>query len=183
MLSLALAAVINLVPGPQPKPQPEPKGIFEAPREGEELRYRTFLSPGATLLGWHSLSGLGDASGAGLELSLVRWVTDEIYLGTLAQFERIDRVRAGVGVEAGYKFIGAELSCVREFAMPNGPRAQWSLQVAPFASLGMVYLSPRFLLSLNQRNQRNQATPNEADIPGSGVMFVVGVKFPVPLGG
>ncbi len=162
----AVAAVVS------PAKEPEPPSIFERSREEMSGR-RTFLLPGVSYLGWHPIGGdRAETSGGGLEISLVRWIATDFYLGLVTQGEKLDRFRAGFGFEGGYQYVGLETSVVRELADRDGHGGQWSLQIAPYASLGMAYVAARWVVALDRK----------ADSPGSGAMLVIGLKIPIVLG-
>ena len=153
---------------------PEPPSIFERSREETAGHYQTFLLPGISYDAWKPLrSTHSESSGAGLEVSLVHWLTTDVYVGALAQAEKLDRYRIGFGFEGGFQYVGLETSLVRELQDRDGKGGQWSLQIAPYASLGMAYVAARWIVALNGSD----------DAPGSGAMVVVGVKIPIVLGG
>lgn len=157
----------------------EPPGIFARATSDEPLEHTTFVSPGVSYLAWQPIRVEEPArkaqSGGGLELSVARWLTSGTYVGAVTQFERLDRFRAAIGLEVGYQLVGLEVGIAREFAEKDGPAAQWSLQVAPYASLGMVFVSPRWIVALDRRGAR--------DTPGDGAILVVGLKIPVKVSG
>jgi len=160
-------------------PASEPPGIFARATAEEPLERLTFLVPGLTFVGWQPVH-VDDpvrvpASGVGLELSLVRWITGGTYVGAAVHAEKLDRFRTSVGLEVGYQLLGLEVGVAREFAAKDGPQAQWSLEVGPYASIGMVYVMPRWVIALDHRSAR--------DTPGDGAMLVVGLKLPLKLGG
>lgn len=160
-------------------PPAEPPGIFARATAEEPLERLTFLAPGLTFVGWQPVRTDSEqrlpSSGAGVEVSLVRWITGGSYVGVAGHFERLDRFRASVGLEVGYQLLGLELGIGRDFAKADGPRAQWSAEIGPYASIGMLYLMPRWILALDHRKS--------TDTPGDGVMLVVGLKLPIKLGG
>jgi hypothetical protein len=153
----------------------EPPGIFARATADEPLEGRTFLLPGISYVGWQPLDRQqASRAGAGLELSLVRWLGSGVYVGGFGQVDRLDRFRIGGGFEAGYQMIGLELGVVRDLPT-EGTAGQWSLQVGPYASLGVVFVAPRWIIALDRR---------KLDLgPGDGVILVVGAKIPVALGG
>lgn len=156
----------------------EPPGVFARATSQEPLERLTFLVPGLTFAGWQPVR-MDDAvrlpsSGLGLELSVVRWITGGMYVGASAHAERLDRIRTSLGLEVGYQLIGLEVGVGRDFASKDGPRAQWSLEVGPYASIGLLYVMPRWVIALDRRGQRNT--------PGDGAMIVVGLKLPLKLG-
>ena len=155
----------------------DPPGIFARATADEPMERLTFLLPGATYLAWQPVRNEGvreASSGGGLELSLARWVSGGVYVGGVAHGERLDRYRAALGIEGGYQMIGFEASIAREFAT-DSLASQWSLQVAPYASIGMLYIAPRWILSLDRRSRK--------DTPGDGAMLVIGLKIPIKIGG
>ena len=157
----------------------EPPGIFARATADEPLERLTFLLPGVTYLAWQPLAvpnkTYAPSNGFGVELSIARWISGGTYLGGVGHFEHLDRNRVAVGIEGGYQLIGLELSLARDFTAKDGPAAQWSLQIGPYASLGMVYVSPRYVVALKSRNA--------IDTPGDGAMLVVGLKLPIKISG
>lgn len=153
----------------------DPPGIFARATADEPLEHLTFLLPGFTYVGWQPLVVEGKpyspSNGFGFELSLARWISGGTYLGAVAQYERLDRNRVALGIEGGYQLVGLELSVARDFA----DTTQWALQIGPYASVGMLYVSPRYVVALNRRNR--------LDAPGDGAMLVVGLKLPLKIGG
>ncbi len=157
-------------------PPPDP-GLFARATHERSLRGRTFLLPGMSWVTWAPLKReVADLSraGLGLEVSVARWLTNDFYVGGLAQFEHVGRSRVGLGLQAGYELVGVEISAARELPA-DGNGGQWSLQVAPFVSFGILWISPRWVVALDKRGVPGQ--------PGDGVMFVVGVKLPLGIGG
>jgi hypothetical protein len=161
---------------PSPPPN-EPPGIFARATDDHPLDHRTFLLPGISFMGWQPLHVDEPVrvpkSGFGAELSLARWIGPATYLGAVVRGERLDRTRAALGLEVGWQLVGLELAIARDFAAKDGPSAQWSLEVAPYASLGVVYVSPRFVVALDRKEGS----------PGSGAAFVVGLKVPIEVSG
>ncbi|MGZ3421314.1 MAG: hypothetical protein ACXWUG_23530 [Polyangiales bacterium] len=159
-----------------PPPQ-EPPGIFARATDDNPLDRQTFLVPGVTFIGWQPLEVEEPVrvpkSGFGAEVSVVHWIGSGTYLGGVVRAERLDRTRAALGFEFGYQLIGLELAIARDFAAKDGPSAQWSLEVAPYASLGVLYLSPRWIVALDHKDGS----------PGSGAAFVVGLKIPLRIAG
>ena len=153
----------------------EPPGIFARATADEPMERLTFLLPGVTYLGWQPIKandqGRQAASGFGAELSVVRWITGGMYLGGVGHFERLNRNRVGFGIEGGYQMIGLEVSVAHDF----GSAPQWSMQFGPYASVGMLYLSPRYVVALDRRNA--------LDTAGDGAMLVVGLKLPIKVAG
>lgn len=167
-----LPLLASLPPAPPPA---EPPGIFARATAEEPLERLTFLAPGITFVGWQPVRPEHMASsGAGIELSLVRWISGGTYVGAAAHFERLDRYRASVGLELGYQLLGLELGVGRDFVERDGPRAQWTAEIGPYASIGMLYLMPRYVIALDRRSAK--------DSPGDGLMLVVGLKLPIKLG-
>jgi hypothetical protein len=155
-------------------PVAEPPSIFERSRDATAGHYDTVLLPGISYDAWRPLRpGQAETSGAGLEVSLVHWLGTDVYVGAVTQAEKLDRYRIGGGIEAGFQYVGLETSLVRELADRDGRGGQWSLQIAPYASLGMAYVAARWIVAFRDRD----------DAPGSGAMIVVGVKIPIVLGG
>jgi hypothetical protein len=158
-------------------PPAEPPGVFARASAQEPLERRTFLVPGLTFVGWQPVRpddpARGSSMGAGLELSLVHWITGGTYIGAAVHAERLERPRASVGLEVGYQLLGLEVGVARELDVEGGPRAQWSLEVGPYASIGMLYVMPRWIVALDRRARR--------DTPGDGAMLVVGLKLPLEL--
>jgi hypothetical protein len=157
----------------------DPPGIFARATADEPIERLTFLLPGLTYLAWQPVR-VDDrhrtaSAGGGFELSIARWITGGMYVGAVGHVERLDRWRSALGVEAGYQLIGLELSVARDFVERDGPRAQFALQVAPYASVGMIYVSPRWVIALDRRSAR--------DTPGDGAMLVIGLKLPIKIGG
>lgn len=155
----------------------DPPGIFARATADEPIEKLTFLLPGVTYLGWQPVRNEGvreAASGAGVELSLVRWITGGVYLGGVAHGEKLDRYRAAVGIEGGYQMVGVEASIARDFAS-DAYASQWALQIAPYASVGMLYVAPRWIIALDRRSRK--------DTPGDGAMLVIGLKIPLNIGG
>lgn len=154
---------------------PDPPGIFARATADEPLERLTFLLPGVTYVGWQPIVVEGKtytpSSGFGAELSLARWISGGTYVGGVAHFERLDRNRVAAGIEGGYQLIGLELSLARDFASTP----QWAMQIGPYASVGMLYVSPRYVIALNKRSA--------LDAPGDGAMLVVGLKLPLKIGG
>ncbi|MBI2393919.1 MAG: hypothetical protein HYV09_30385 [Deltaproteobacteria bacterium] len=177
LATIALAAATS-VPAAPPV-EPEPPGIFARATADEPLERLTFLVPGVTFHGWQPVRPVHPhrqpASGAGLEVSLARWISGGTYVGAVVHGEKLDRFRGGIGVEAGYQLVGIELGLARELPVRDGPRGQWSLEVGPYASIGMLYVMPRWVFALDRRGAR--------DTPGDGVMLVVGLKLPIKIGG
>jgi hypothetical protein len=161
---------------PSPPPS-EPPGIFARATDDNPLDHLTFVLPGVTFVGWQPLHAEEPTrvpkSGFGGELSIAHWIGSGTYLGGVGRVERLDRTRVALGVEAGYQLVGLELAVAREFAAKDGPSAQWSLEVAPYASVGVVYVSPRWIVALDRKDGS----------PGSGAAFVVGLKVPLKVGG
>lgn len=157
----------------------EPPGVFARATAQEPLERLTFLVPGVTFVGWQPLrtddAVRASSSGVGVELSVVRWITGGAYLGASAHAERLDRVRTSLGLEVGYQLVGLEVGVAREFVGKDGPRAQWSLEVGPYASIGLLYVMPRWIVALDRRGR--------TDTPGDGAMLVVGLKLPLKVGG
>jgi len=154
-----------------------PPGIFARATADEPIERLTFLMPGVTYNAWQPVRSEGvraPSSGVGLELSLARWITGGVYIGGVAQVEKLDRYRGALGLEGGYQMIGLEVSVARDFAKDD-LAAQWSLQFAPYASVGMLYIAPRWILALDRRSRK--------DTPGDGAMLVIGLKLPIKLGG
>lgn len=153
----------------------EPPGVFARATADEPMERLTFLLPGITYLAFQPVrandEGRRAATGVGLELSVARWITGGAYLGGVTHLERLDRTRVAVGIEGGYQMIGLELSLARDL----GPAPQWSAQIGPYASVGMLYISPRYILALDRRGAR--------DTMGDGAMLVVGLKLPIKIGG
>jgi hypothetical protein len=108
-------------------------------------------------------------SGVGGELSLVHWIGPSTYLGGVGRVERIDRTRAALGLEIGWQFLGLELAIARDFSAKDGPSAQWSAEIAPYLSFGVIFIAPRLSVALDKR----------PDSPGSGAAVVVGLKLPI----
>ena len=155
----------------------DPPGIFARATADEPMERLTFLMPGVSYLAWQPVKNEGvrsASSGVGLELSLARWISGGVYLGGVAQAERLDRNRVVLGIEGGYQMVGLELSVARDFAKDD-LAAQWSLQVAPYASVGMLYIAPRWIIALDRRSRK--------DTPGDGAMLVIGLKIPIKIGG
>jgi hypothetical protein len=155
----------------------DPPGIFARATADEPIERLTFLLPGVTYVAWQPVKNEGPrapASGIGFELSLARWITGGVYAGGVVQAERLDRNRVALGFEGGYQMIGFELSVARDFAKDE-LASQWSLQVAPYASVGMLYIAPRWILALDRRSRK--------DTPGDGAMLVIGLKLPIKIGG
>lgn len=157
----------------------EPPGIFARATADEPLEHLTFLLPGVTYLAWQPFivpnKSYTPSNGFGLELSVARWISGGTYVGGVAHFEHLDRNRAAIGIEGGYQLVGLEVSIARDFAAKDGPAAQWSLQVGPYASVGMLYISPRYVIALKPRSAM--------DTPGDGGMLVLGLKLPIKVGG
>ncbi len=162
-----------------PTAKADPPSLFARATADEPIERMTFFSPGVTYLAWQPVRveepARGARTGAGLEVSFARWISGGTYLGAVTHFERLDRFRAAVGIEGGYQLVGVELGLAREFPERDGPAGQWSLQLAPYASIGMLYLAPRWIVALDRRARK--------DTPGDGAMFVVGLKFPIKIGG
>jgi hypothetical protein len=153
----------------------EPPGIFARATADEPMERLTFLMPGFTYLAFQPVrandAGRKASTGVGLEVSIARWISGGTYLGGVAHLERLDRTRVALGVEGGYQMVGLELSLARDF----GAAPQWSAQIGPYASVGMLYISPRYILALNRRSA--------IDTPGDGAMLVIGLKLPIKIGG
>lgn len=168
--------------GPAVLPSPpgagaDPPGIFARATADEPMERLTFLLPGVTYVGWQPVrnDGVREASsGAGVELSLARWITGGVYVGGVAHAEKLDRYRTAVGIEGGYQMVGLEASIARDFAT-DALASQWSLQIAPYASIGMLYVAPRWIIALDRRSRK--------DTPGDGAMLVIGLKIPINIGG
>lgn len=154
-------------------PPNDPPGIFARATDEHPLDGLTYLLPGVSFVGWqpfHTQDPVRVAkSGFGGELSLVHWIGPSTYLGGVGRVERIDRTRAALGLEIGWQFVGLELAIARDFAAKNGPSAQWSTEVAPYVSFGVIYISPRFTIAIDKK----------ADSPGNGAAVVVGLKVPL----
>lgn len=178
MLATIALAAATTAPAATPA-DPEPPGIFARATADEPLERLTFLVPGVTFHGFQPVRPDAPhrtpASGAGLELSLARWISGGTYVGAVVHGEKLDRFRGGVGVEAGYQLVGIELGVARELPVRDGLRGQWSLEVGPYASIGMLYVMPRAIFAIDRRGAR--------DTPGDGLMFVVGLKLPIKIGG
>jgi hypothetical protein len=157
----------------------DPPGIFARATADEPLEHLTFLLPGVTYLAWQPLivpdKPYRPSNGFGLELSLARWISGGTYLGAVGHFEHLDRNRVGFGIEGGYQLIGLEVGVARDFAAKDDRAAQWSLQIGPYASVGMLYVSPRYVVALHKQNK--------LESPGDGGMLVIGLKLPIKVGG
>lgn len=163
-----------VAPGAPTGPEP---GLFSRATYERSLAGRTYLLPGVAWASWAPLRtdvADGSRAGAGFELSIAHWVTGHAYVGATTQIEHVGRPRVAVGAQAGYELVGLEVSVARELAS-SPATGQWSLQLAPFVSFGILWVSPRWILALDRRGQ--------SDHPGDGLMFVVGVKLPFVLGG
>lgn len=114
-------------------------------------------------------------NGGGMEVSVVRHLGEqgEWVVGGLVQAEKLRRWRSAIGAEVGYEFFGVELSAARDFSSDVTP-AQWSLQLAPYASAGFLWVSARWVLALTDRHA--------AGALGDSAMLLVGFKIPIPLG-
>lgn len=168
---------------PAAPPPADPPGIFARATEGEPLDGVTFLLPGISYVAWQPVKVEDPlrtrSNGIGFEVSLTHWLRGGTYVGGAVQLDEVDRTRTAVAIEAGYQLVGLELGVAREFARDDVGgqplHAQWSLQIAPYASLGMVFVSPRWVIALDRRAAH--------DGPGDGVLFVVGLKVPLAVGG
>jgi hypothetical protein len=155
-------------------PEPmDPPGIFARATDDHPLDRLTYLLPGVSFVGWQPFRTDDPVrvakSGFGGELSLVHWVAPSVYLGGAFRVERIDRTRAALGFEIGWQFVGLELAIARDFAAKNGPSAQWSAELAPYLSFGVIYMSPRFTIAIDKK----------PDSPGNGAAIVIGLKLPI----
>ncbi|GAC1377332.1 MAG: hypothetical protein NVSMB47_22320 [Polyangiales bacterium] len=136
----------------------------------------TFLLPGVHYVDWvptHPERPSG--SGGGAEVSYARHLVNGAWVvGALGQVERVGRWRVAAGVEGGYEFFGLELCAAREIASTDS-HAQWSLQLAPYVSAGLLTISARWVIGITARSDPNA--------PGDGAMLVFGFKLPIALGG
>lgn len=156
-------------------PGPEP-GLFSRATYERSLAGRTYVLPGVAWASWAPLRrdvADGSRAGVGFELSVAHWVTGHAYVGATTQVEYVGRPRVAVGGQVGYELVGLEVSVARELP-GSGAIGQWSLQLAPFVSFGILWVSPRWIVALDRRGA--------ADHPGDGLMFVVGVKLPFGFG-
>ncbi len=174
MISLLVA--LAAAPPAGASASPSEPGLFARATHERSLAGRTFVLPGFAWVSWAPLRGaVADLSRAGLgfELSVARWLDGHGYLGGTLQAEHVGRPRVALGFQAGYELVGLEVSAARELPV-SGEGGQWSLQIAPFVSFGILWVSPRWILALDRRGA--------SDHPGDGLMFVVGVKLPLSTG-
>lgn len=154
---------------------PEP-GLFSRATYERSLAGRTYVLPGVAWASWAPLRkdvADGSRAGVGFELSIAHWVSAHAYVGATTQVEHVGRPRVAVGGQVGYELVGIEASVARELPASGGT-GQWSLQIAPFVSFGILWVSPRWIVALDRRGA--------SDHPGDGLMFVVGVKLPFGFG-
>ena len=136
----------------------------------------SFLLPGAHYVDWvPTHAGRPSGSGGGVELSYARHLAEGAWVvGAVGQVERVGRWRLAAGVEGGYEFFGLELCAARELASTD-TRAQWSLQLAPYVSAGLLTIAARWIVAVSARDA--------LDAPGDGAMLMFGFKLPIALGG
>lgn len=168
--------LVALAAAPVAPASPSEPGLFARATHERSLAGRTFFLPGVAWVSWAPIRGaVADLSRAGLgfELSVAHWLDGHGYVGATGQVEHVGRPRVAIGVQAGYELVGLEVSAARELPV-SGEGGQWSLQLAPFVSFGILWVSPRWILALDRRGASNH--------PGDGLMFVVGVKLPLSSG-
>jgi hypothetical protein len=133
----------------------------------------------------HGNPGTGVAMAGGLELSAIHWAgrVGEVLesarygLGGFAQLEAVrpdGHARGALGIQANLMAVGMELGVVMERG--SGPYATSAgLHVAPFVSLGIVYLGVRAELPV--------ASMSSGTVYGPGLALVLGLKAPITLDG